>query len=93
MINEEKGTIICGDFNICYNANKNNRISKYLENTGFHQYVEEPTHIKGRHIDHFYFKPSKTFRKEPSIHRYTPYYSDHDAICATFEETSTEKEI
>ena len=64
--------------------NRNNKISKYLQNTGFQQLVEEPTHIKGRHIDHLYFKPGKSFTEKPSIYRYTPYYSDHDAICATF---------
>ena len=84
MINTERTTVIVGDFNICYHMNRNNKISKYLQNTGFQQLVEEPTHIKGRHIDHLYFKPGKSFTEKPSIYRYTPYYSDHDAICATF---------
>ena len=85
MIKEEKATIILGDFNICYQTIKNNKISKYLVNNGFKQFVDEPTHIKGGHIDHLYFKPSKTFCASPSMYRYTPYYSDHDAICVTFK--------
>ena len=87
MIKNEKATVILGDFNICYQSTRNNKISKYLTNNGFKQFVDEPTHIKGRHIDHLYFKPSKIFCESPSMYRYTPYYSDHDAICATFRRT------
>ena len=85
MLREETATVICGDFNICYKTNKTNKISKFLETNGFKQHVQEPTHLKGRHIDHFYFKPSLMYSADPSIHRYTPYYSDHDAICATLQ--------
>ena len=88
MINEESATVILGDFNICYKSNKKNKISKYLETNGFKQFVDEPTHVRGRHIDHLYFKPSKSFNESPAIYRYTPYYSDHDAICATFIHTN-----
>ena len=88
MINAERATVILGDFNICYYTNRNNKISKYLHNTGFQQLVDEPTHVKGRHIDHLYFKPGKSCSEKPSLYRYTPYYSDHDAICATFRRTS-----
>ena len=88
MINAERATVILGDFNICYYTNRNNKISKYLHNNGFQQLVDEPTHVKGRHIDHLYFKPGKSCSEKPSLYRYTPYYSDHDAICATFRRTS-----
>ena len=54
----------------------------YLEKNGFTQSVREPTHIKGRQIDHFYFKPGNIITENPTIYRYSPYYSDHDAICA-----------
>ena len=87
MIRQDVATVICGDFNICYQTNKNNRITKYLEKNGFTQSVGEPTHIKGRQIDHFYFKPGKNITENPIIYRYSPYYSDHDAICATFKMT------
>ena len=88
MIREEKATVISGDFNICYKTNKKNKISKFLETNGFKQFVDEPTHIRGRHIDHLYFKPSQSINESPAIYRYTPYYSDHDAICATFKTTN-----
>jgi endonuclease/exonuclease/phosphatase family metal-dependent hydrolase len=83
MIKSTTTTIVCGDFNICYLTNKNNKISKYLEDNGFSQLMKEATHIKGRHLDHFYFRPSDNISETPSIYRYSPYYSDHDAICAT----------
>ena len=82
-ITKDKATIITGDFNICYHATKNNKITKYLEANGFIQLMTEATHIKGRHIDHFYFKSDEKILKNPLIYRYSPYYSDHDAICAT----------
>ena len=85
MIRHDVATVICGDFNICYQATRNNRITKYLENNGFTQSVREPTHIKGRQIDHFYFKQGNNFLENPIISRYSPYYSDHDAICATLK--------
>ena len=88
MIKEETATVILGDLNICYKSDKNNKISKFLETNGFKQLMDEPTHIRGRLIDHIYFKPSMTFNENPAIYRYTPYYSDHDAICATFKSTN-----
>ena len=53
LIEEGKNTVVTGDLNICYSANRNNIVTKYLENEGFIQYMKEATHIKGRHIDHF----------------------------------------
>ena len=67
LVNKDMATVVCGDFNICYQASRNNRISKYLENNGFLQLIKEATHIKGRHIDHFYFKPDHSFHEHPSI--------------------------
>ena len=82
MIKPSIATVVCGDLNICYVSNKNNKISKYLENTGFVQLMTEASHIKGGHLDHFYFKPWGKYTETPSIYRYSPYYTDHDAICA-----------
>ena len=78
-------TIVCGDFNICFLSNRNNRVTQFLEANGFLQLMNEATHIKGGHIDHFYFKPGENTTENPSIFRYSPYYSDHDAICATIK--------
>ena len=90
MINKDKATIISGDFNICYNTHKSNKITKFLETNGFAQLVKEPTHIQGRLIDHLYFKSGEKICANPSIYRYSPYYSDHDALCVTVSRFQTE---
>ena len=82
-------TIICGDFNICYISNINNKVTHWLEENEFSQVMKEATHIKGRHIDHFYCRPGNTIREPDSVYRYSPYYSDHDAICVTITKTKT----
>ena len=90
LINLEVNTVVTGDFNLCYVANKHNKVTKYLENDGFSQLMNEPTHIKGRHIDHLYFRQGSKPVQIASIYRYSPYYSDHDAICATIQVPETE---
>ena len=86
LITPERQTVICGDLNICYIVNRNNKITKHLEKSSFKQIVKEPSHMKGRHIDHFYHN----FDFEPIIYHYSPYYSDHDAICVTIQENNSE---
>jgi hypothetical protein len=90
LINTEVNTVVTGDFNLCYVSNRNNKVTKYLENDGFSQLMNEATHMKGRHLDHLYFRPGNEPVKTPSIHRYSPYYSDHDAICVTIQIPVTE---
>jgi len=76
-------TIVCGDFNFCYLANRGNKVIQMIENRGFQQVVNEPTHIKVRNLDQFYIKLNKnTFNISPAF-RYTPYYADHDEVCVT----------
>ena len=87
QIESGRTTIITGDFNICFMENFTNRMIQGLLSLGFDQLVHEPTHIRGRHIDHVYFlDPSN--RLKPIITRYSPYYSDHDGICITIQEVS-----
>ena len=83
LVTPEKNTVICGDFNICYFANRRNKVSKYLEENEFAQYVKEATHIQGRLLDHFYMKMCNNEQQTTSVYRYSPYYVDHDAICTT----------
>ena len=85
LIDREVNTVVTGDFNICYLSKRNNKVTKYLENDGFSRLMSEATHMKGRHIDHLYFRPGNRPIEVPSIYRYSPYYSDHDAICATIK--------
>ena len=80
LIDIRRPTIIMGDFNSCYRENINNRLVQGLLNLGFKQLIHEPTHIQGRTIDHTYvLDPQEMLRV--TIERYSPYYSDHDAIC------------
>ena len=81
IFNPSKTTVICGDLNVCYNSQRNNRVTTILETHGFEQLVKEATHLQGGLIDHVYFhQVNDIFKPEVSI--YSPYYcaTDHDAI-------------
>ena len=80
MLPDKRAVLITGDFNICYQDNRTNRLIDGLEGNGFRQLVKEATHIRGRHIDHAYWRNFFNTWLEPAIDRYSPYYSDHDAI-------------
>ena len=58
ITSKRKPALITGDFNICYLMNRTNRLVQGLESNDFNQLVKEPTHIRGRHIDHAYWKDS-----------------------------------
>ena len=81
----ENAVLITGDFNICYQMNRMNRLIQGLENLGFRQLVNEATHIRGRHIDHVYWRDPTGTWSEPDLDRYSPYYTDHDAIGLTIK--------
>ena len=84
IIDKSKLTVICGDFNLCYIEDRDNEVTRMLENIGFTQLVSEATHYKGRHIDHVYSNHDvKCIQVDVSL--YSPYYlaKDHDAICIT----------
>ena len=89
MLPEKKAVIITGDFNICYQENRTNRLIEGLETHGFRQLVQEATHIRGRHIDHAYWRDNEGTLSEPALDRYSPYYSDHDAIGLTLRKKSS----
>ena len=85
----DRPTLITGDFNACFIENFSNRMIQGLVEIGFDQLVHEPTHIRGRHIDHAYIRdphdelkprPTGTPHARAKMNRYSPYYSDHDAI-------------
>ena len=80
---KEKAILITGDFNICYMTKRNNEISKELEEIGFHQLMQDATHIEGGHIDHVYWRPGNKMWTAPIIERHSPYHSDHDASLVT----------
>ena len=55
---------------------------------GFEQLNEEATHVAGGHIDHMYVM--KKAAGKSSLERYTPFYSDHDALCLTLAQGEEE---
>ena len=80
LLDTSKKTIVCGDFNICLSANRDNEVTKQLAQIGMNQYVEEATHIQGGLIDHIYSN-----NDEIEVTQYSPYYcaNDHDALLVT----------
>ena len=76
-----KVTVVCGDMNVCLKKEARNKLTVELESMGFAQLNEEATHVAGGHIDHMYV--TKEAAGKTSLERYTPFYSDHDALCLT----------
>ena len=86
--NPAKLTVVCGDMNVCLKKEARNKLTVELESMGFAQLNEEATHIGGGHIDHMYMTREATGRA--ALERYTPFYSDHDALCLTVAEADRE---
>ena len=84
LASEDKGVIICGDFNLCFREKTSHSVIKYLLSLKFEQKVTEATHIEGGLIDHVYFRKGCK-KQEVDVQLYSPYYtaSDHDALCVT----------
>ena len=84
ICNDEKLTILGGDFNVCVLKNEHNLLIKGLTQFGFIQMISEATHIAGGAIDHCYIRQavgytgSQLTSKNTYIH--SVYWSDHDAI-------------
>ena len=85
IIDTTKTTLITGDLNICLIKNDRNVISQGLQQMGFVQLVTEATHIEGGHIDHAYWLDKTGEWEKPQLERYSPYYSDHDALLLTLK--------
>ena len=85
IIDTDKATLITGDFNVCTVKNTNNPVTVMLETLGFKQLVNNATHIGGGHIDHCYWLDEEGKWELPSLERYSPYWSDHDAVLVTLK--------
>ena len=86
-----KTTVICGDMNVCFKADRMSKLTTTLEANGFKQYVKEATHIHGGLIDHAYvYKTSDEINVD--VRLYSPYYcsKDHDAILVNIDFTTSE---
>ena len=84
LIDDPITTIVCGDFNVCGQREEKNKITRHLLSYGLPQLVKEPTHVRGRQIDHIYLREG-TQMKVLDIERLSPYYTDHDALLLTLE--------
>ena len=84
MIDVEQLTIITGDFNICLQREPRNLVTTVLLDLGFQQHVKSPTHIRGGIIDHAYTRDPNSQLSDLHLTQYSPYYSDHDALCMSF---------
>ena len=87
LIDMNRVTLVMGDLNACYRENFSHKVIQGLKKMGFTQLIHEPTHIRGRIIDHTYLLDSSK-RLKVFIERYSTYYTDHDAICLSLEDLS-----
>ena len=86
--NPAKLTVVCGDMNVCLKKEARNKLTVELESMGFAQLNKEATHVAGGHIDHIYV--TKEAAGKAALERYTPFYSDHDALCLTLAQGEEE---
>ena len=91
LVDDHQATLISGDFNICNLDKPNNSIKKALEEMEFHLLVDVATHIQGGHIDHVYWRDPTGTWATPIVERYSPFYSDHDALLLTMKRQDQEK--
>ena len=85
IIVQSKTTLILGDINVCNKKNPDNDLKRYLEEKTFKEVIKKPTHTEGGYIDHAYVMNIGNFVEDPKILLVPKYYSDHDAICITWE--------
>ena len=85
LIDSNKSTLVCGDFNMCFVDHRNNKATRFLLENNFKQLVQEATHIQGGHIDHVYLRSENMLA---TLELHSPYYTakDHDALCITLPE-------
>ena len=85
-----KTTIIIGDMNICNKKVPDNALKTYLEGRTFKLVTKKATHIDGSHIDHAYVMNVGNFTNNPGVDLVPKYYSDHDAICISWDRSPDE---
>ena len=90
LIEMSKTTMIIGDMNICNKMVPNNALKTYLEGKTFKLLTKKATHTDGSHIDHAYVMNVGNFRNNPEVELVPKYYSDHDAICISWDRSPQE---
>ena len=84
LVNMQRPTIITGDINVCLNKEPRNLLTTVLNDLGFNQLVKDATHVRGGRIDHAYARDPESQLSSLNLTRYSPYYSDHDSFCVSF---------
>jgi hypothetical protein len=77
MLKSIKKHVLTGDFN--FEKEDKNALTKYFETLEFVQLVNTATHDGGRVIDLCYVPID--IADNVIVKQYSPYYSDHDALC------------
>ena len=81
LFDDQKETVLAGDFNICYLEETNHPILRTLEALNFRQQVKMPTHVQGRLIDHIYFfSPRLDRAPDLEVLQFGQYFTDHDLL-------------
>ena len=81
LIDTSRETVLVGDFNLCYLAQRSHPIVRELESKGFIQLVKHPTHVEGRLIDLiFYFEPDRIGPIKFTTQQKGLYFTDHDML-------------
>ena len=88
LSNTKRCQIITGDFNICMKKKPNNLVTSMLVSNNFKLITDEATHIGGGYIDQAYIRDEENLFHTTKLERYSPYYSDHDALCITLKRKS-----
>ena len=88
MIDLDRTTLVCGDFNMCYIDQRKNKTTSYLLKNDFRQIVNEATHIDGGHIDQAYFRSNNNVSVSAEL--FSPYFTakDHDALLISLSEAA-----
>ena len=88
IIDLDRTTLVCGDFNMCYIDQRKNKTTSYLLKNDFRQIVNEATHIDGGHIDHAYFRSNNNVSVSAEL--FSPYFTakDHDALLISLSEAA-----
>ena len=81
-----KTTILVGDFNIEFSKEKKSTFQTQIENEGFTQLIEKPTHESGNQIDALFMRNPKLKYK---VIQQSNIFLDHDIINLTLGETDT----
>ena len=81
LINLERVTAISGDMNICLDKHPNCLLYTTLNDLGFQQLVNNPTHKAGGRIDHLYLRNPDSSLASFHLTPHVPSYRNHDALC------------